>query len=166
MDIQSQGKSRAGLTVVIAVLAVVGLAAVLVIQSQRPRTSLRTILWDREVCAQCGMTISDHRFACQLQTSAGDIYDFDDPGCLLTFLHRRHPRIRAIYFHALNASAWFKYPEVAFLPGQQTPMGYGLGAVAIGTSSALSFEAAQNHVVNRRRERPKAVEPLIQGAAQ
>jgi copper chaperone NosL len=166
VDIESKRKSRTGLIAAAAVFAVLGLATALVILAQRPPASVRPILWDREVCAQCGMTISDPRFACQLQTSAGDVYDFDDPGCLLTFLHRHRPRVRAIYFHALDGGAWLKYPEVAFLPGQLTPMGYGLGAVAIGTPSALGFAAAQKYIATRGRELRKGVQPSDPGDAQ
>jgi copper chaperone NosL len=149
-----------------AVLAVVGLAAVLVINSQRLPDSVRPILWDHEVCAQCGMAISDPRFACQLQTSDGDVYDFDDPGCLLTFLHRHRPRVHAIYFHALDGDAWLKHPQVAFVRGQQTPMGYGLGAVAARTPGALDFAAARSYVEAKGQELRKGVEPREQGAAQ
>jgi hypothetical protein len=166
MNIRSQAKSRAGVMVVIAMLAVVGLATVLVIRAQRLPVLVRPILWDREVCAQCGMTISDPRFACQLQTSEGNVYDFDDPGCLLTFLHRHQLRVRAIYFHSLDGRAWLKYPDVAFLRGQQTPMGYGLGAAAMGTRSALDFAAAQSYVEARGNELRKGVAPRDQGAPQ
>jgi hypothetical protein len=145
---------------------VVGLTAVLVIRAQRLPDSVRPILWDNEVCAQCGMAISDPRFACQLQTSEGDVYDFDDPGCLLTFLHRHRPRIHAIYFHALVGSAWLKYPDVVFLRGQQTPMGYGLGAGATGTPGALDFAAARNYVEARGKELRKGVESREQRAVQ
>jgi copper chaperone NosL len=147
-------------------IAVVGLAAVLVIQAQRLPVSVRPILWDHEVCAQCGMTISDPRFACQLQTSEGNVYDFDDPGCLLTFLHRHRPHVRAIYFHSLDGSAWLKYPDVTFVPGQQTPMGYGLGAALPGTQRALDFAAAQNYVEARGSQLRKGAEPRGQGAGQ
>ncbi|MGH7813355.1 MAG: hypothetical protein ACREQI_05060 [Candidatus Binataceae bacterium] len=150
----------------IAVLAVVGLAAFLVIRAQRLPDSVRPILWDHEVCAQCGMAIGDPQFACQLQTSEGNVYDFDDPGCLLTFLHRHRPHVRVIYFHSLHGGAWLKLPEVAFLRGQQTPMGYGLGAASPGTPNALDFAAAQNYVEARSIELRKHAEPLDRGAAQ
>lgn len=89
------------------------------------------------------MTISDHRFACQLQTRGGDTYDFDDPGCLLTFVDQKHPRVRAIYFHALHGENWIELSNAAFVKGQNTPMGYGLGAVLAGTPGAISLEDAR-----------------------
>lgn len=166
MAIESQRKSRAGQITTIAIVTVVGLAAILVIVAQRPLTSVRAILWDREVCAQCGMTISDPRFACQLQTTSGDVYDFDDPGCLLTFLRRHRPHVRAIYFHALKGISWFKYPQVAFLAHQQSPMGYGLGAVAIGSADAIDFEAAQAYVTGKSHGRRTGAAPPGRGGMQ
>jgi len=131
------------MAVIAGVLLIVGLAAIMVVRSQQPPSGVRAIVWDRESCAHCGMTISDHRFACQLQTASGEIYDFDDPGCLLSFLGERHPAVHAIYFHALEGEAWLQAPAVAFVTGQHTPMGYGLGAVADATPNAIGFERAQ-----------------------
>jgi len=102
------------------------------------------------------MTISDHRFACQLQTVSGEIYDFDDPGCLLSFLGERHPAVHAIYFHALEGETWLRAPAVAFITGQHTPMGYGLGAVADATPNAIGFERAQSMIAELAQHRHDA----------
>ncbi len=162
----SKSKSGAGLSAIAADVVVMAVAAALIIQAQRPPKSVRPILWDREVCRQCGMTISDPRFACQLQTSDGDVYDFDDPGCLLTFIHRHRPHVHAIYFHALVGSAWLRYPNVAFVRGQQTPMGYGLGAQASGTPGALDFTSAQNYIATRSAELRERAKSSKEGAEQ
>src|SRR6185436_17764415 len=43
------------------------------------------IAYDREACAHCHMLIGDPRYAAQLVTEAGDVLDFDDPGCALRY---------------------------------------------------------------------------------
>jgi len=89
------------------------------------------VAWDREVCAQCRMLISERDFAAQYEGEGGQVFFFDDPGCWL--LHRAaHPEHPAGsgWFHAQGAERWIAEDRAAFLPSQSpTPMGYGLYAV-------------------------------------
>ncbi|MBW2224019.1 MAG: hypothetical protein JRF54_07310 [Deltaproteobacteria bacterium] len=43
------------------------------------------VVWDGEVCQHCKMHVGDPRFAAQVQTTSGDILNFDDPGCLFDY---------------------------------------------------------------------------------
>ena len=141
--INRQPKSKIPLIGALAALVFIAGLAFALIRAQAPGSGVRPIIWDHETCANCGMTISDHRFACQLQTRSGQTYDFDDPGCLLTFVSDKHPEVRAIYFHALNSEGWIKASDAAFVRGQSTPMGYGRGAVPAGTPGAISLDQAR-----------------------
>lgn len=143
MAISTKRKSRVPLIGALAALALAAGLAFAIMRAQAPAQGVRPIIWDRESCSHCAMTISDHRFACQLQTKGGETYDFDDPGCLLTYVARKHPQVGAIYFHALNGETWIKAPDAAFVNGQNTPMGYGLGAVPAGTRGAVSLDDAR-----------------------
>lgn len=125
-----------------AIVAMAGVALA-IMRAQAPARGVRAIVWDHESCAHCSMTISDHRFACQLQTRAGETYDFDDPGCLLTFIAEKHPQVGAIYFHSIRGETWIRQSDAAFVKGQNTPMGYGLGAVLAGTPGAISLDDAR-----------------------
>ncbi len=148
--IASRSKSRA-----IAFALVLVAAAVLVFavhRLQQPPEGVRPIIYDRESCAECGMSISDPRFAAQLQTAGGEVYDFDDPGCLLAFVEQRRPRVHALYFHAFDGDKWLKADEVGFVRGKESPMGYGLGAVRKGTDGAMSLAEAEQYVRVRKKE--------------
>lgn len=145
-------QSKWRLTVLaLGVIGAAALAVALLGPAESPK-GVRLIAFGRESCAQCGMTISDPRFAAQLQTTAGDIYDFDDPGCLLSFLRQHHPEVRAIYFHAFDTDTWLNAEKVALVGGKQSPMGYGLGAVSEGTAGAMSLAEAQRYLQARRRK--------------
>ena len=100
------------------------------------------IAFDREPCAHCRMLISDPAYAAQLESADGEVASFDDPGCLLAVLDA-HPDARALWFHHLREERWLAGGEVGFVRVPHTPMGYGLGAVAVEEAGALSLEEAR-----------------------
>jgi copper chaperone NosL len=140
-------------------LLLVGVLVFVVLRLQQPPEGVRPIIFDRESCAECGMSISDPRFAAQLQTAGGEVYDFDDPGCLLAFIQEHHPRVHAMYFHAFDASVWLTANEVGFVRGVQSPMGYGLAAVRKGTDSAMSLAEAEQYVRVKKKELRSGMPP-------
>jgi copper chaperone NosL len=127
--------------------AIAGLA--LALAACRPPEGPQPIVYDREPCAHCRMLISEPRFAAQLQTEAGEVESFDDPGCLLAALQARETPPRALWFHHVRDERWIDGAHVAFEPSDKTPMGYGLGAVDAGTAGALGLEEARLRVATR-----------------
>jgi len=97
------------------------------------------VAWDRVACAHCRMLVSDPRFAAQLQLEDGEVLYFDDPGCLLSARLGLDRPVRAAWFHDSAGDGWIAEPDVAFVRGLETPMGYGLAAVRAGSApGALS----------------------------
>jgi hypothetical protein len=92
------------------------------------------------------MLIGEAAFAAQLQAQDGQVFDFDDPGCLLRFEAEREPAVHARWFHHLREERWLSGDEAAFVDVKPTPMGYGLGAVEAGTPGALPLDAARRRV--------------------
>lgn len=114
------------------------------------------VIWDKSPCSACNMHVGEPPFAAQLTTTDGDTHVFDDPGCLFLYMHDNELEIHSIYFRHLHADRWVGRDAVAFERKEQTPMGYGIGAVDIGTPGAISFEAAKKQCVDRVvRYRPK-----------
>ncbi len=111
-----------------------------------PADGPRPIVYDREPCAHCRMLISEPRFSAQLETRAGEVLSFDDPGCLLATLAKREPEVRVLWFHHRREDRWLDAAHVAFATTEGTPMGYGLGAVDAGSPGALSLAEAQTRV--------------------
>ena len=108
------------------------------------------IAYDREACAHCHMLIGDPRYAAQLVTDAGDVLDFDDPGCALRYLAEAHPAVHRLWFRDAHGDRWLAASEVAFAPGADTPMGYGLAATA-ATAGGLGLDDAIARVAGRAR---------------
>jgi hypothetical protein len=128
--------------------------AMLVVRAQSLPLGPEVIAWDREACAHCHMHIGEPRFAAQLQTRDGRIVNFDDPGCLLSFVVERAPAVHAIYFHSYERDEWLRASDVGFVRRDPTPMGFGLVAVSRGTSGAMTYSQALDRVRTRgaRRE--------------
>lgn len=127
---------------------------------QRPAEGLEPIVWDQHTCAHCHMHVGDPRFAAQLQTQEGDVFNFDDPGCLFSYLSSRQVRVREIYFHHYSDDRWLNRSNVGFVQVEQdTPMGYGIGAVdRTQTANAMAMEDASAMVLGK--ERPGAHHPM------
>ena len=58
-------------------------AAALVVACSRPGPA--PIAYGTALCAHCHMTITDARYAAELETRTGVIFTFDDPACLAAF---------------------------------------------------------------------------------
>lgn len=129
--------------------ALIGGFAFVVVRSQAMPEGPRPVVWDREACAECRMTVSDPRFACQLQTTDGQVLDFDDPGCLFHYMAEHDPAVRALYFRASDEDRWLARDEVAFVAGPHSPMGYDLAAVPAGHPSTMDFAAARTRALTR-----------------
>jgi copper chaperone NosL len=111
------------------------------------------VVWDSEVCAHCKMHVGDPRFAAQLQTTRGDVLNFDDPGCLLEYLGSHDPSVHGIYFRDYTAEGWLPEAEAGFVSVEDSPMGYGLAAVPRGTSGAQDIDWAKAKVKTRPHNR-------------
>jgi len=107
------------------------------------------VVWDGEVCGHCKMHVGDPRFAAQLQTIEGDVLNFDDPGCLFDYLQSHEVSVHALYFRNYDEDGWLTEAEVAFLPVEDSPMGYGIRAVPKGTPEAEGIDWAKEQVMNR-----------------
>lgn len=125
------------------------LLVVLMGRLRTPRNEAEAVAWNREICAQCGMVVGDRNFAAQLRTRDGLTLNFDDPGCLMSFLQQRHPAVQAIYVRNAHADNWLPEAEAAFIRVPQSPSGYDLAAVARNTPGALSWAEAMRIVQQR-----------------
>ena len=132
-------------------LGAAAIAAIVIVVrfTQRLPAGPVPIVWDREACAECHMHVGEPRFAAQLQSKDGAVWNFDDPGCLLHYLATRKPDVHAMYFRHLREDRWLPREGVGFITVEATPMGYNLGAVEAGAPGALSFDAAQAQVEAR-----------------
>lgn len=129
--------------------AIAGIAVVLQ-RGSAQEEGPRPIVWGQEACAHCRMHISDPRYAAQLVTHAGDAASFDDPGCLFLHLAALAEPPADLYFRHASADRWLRAPDVAFVQGGPTPMGFDLMAVEPGASGVVDLAEATRRVRARR----------------
>ena len=110
------------------------LLAVFLIGCGRPDGRLEPpeIRYGRDVCAQCGMIVSDPRFAAAAATADGTMSIFDDIGDLLAYRKANQPDWAAIWVHDYDTQEWLRAEDAWYLlsPGIHSPMGWGIAAFA------------------------------------
>jgi hypothetical protein len=135
----------------IAALALAVGFGLMIARAEQPPVGPVEVVWDREACAHCRMHIGEKAFASQLQLEDGQVLNFDDPGCLFSYLAKRSVTQRKVYFRSLNEDRWLDEAHVEFIPTSPTPMGFGFGAVARGAHpGALAFDQAREAIHSRK----------------
>lgn len=141
------GESLAKVWLVRGALSLLGLGAIAAIavalqQQSASERGPRPIVWGQEPCAHCRMLIGEAGHAAQVVLRDGSAKSFDDPGCLMRYLEQAPDEVAETYFHHGREPRWLRAPEVFFVRGAQTPMGFGLVAADPGTPGALSWSQA------------------------
>lgn len=119
-----------------------------------PGTGPVDVKWDRDSCARCNMVLSDRQHAAQVryrpgEDRAGVVRKFDDLGCAVLWLDQqpwRNDNGVEIWVRDRHSGAWIDARTAHFLPGQLTPMQYGLGAQSGTSGGTLDFARAVNHI--------------------
>lgn len=114
---------------------------------QRAPTGPVEPAWDRQPCAHCRMHLSEPGFAAQLRTADGEVFFFDDPGCLFLWQAGRGEAPAAVYFHDLRAARWLAEADAGFVRVAPTPMAWGYGAVARAEPGAIAPADARRAVL-------------------
>ncbi len=102
-----------------------------------------TLAYGQDICDECGMLISDARFASATLDLKGNVHKFDDISGMLMY-HMDHPesQVRAYFVHAYDTQTWLR-GETAFYvqsPQIQSPMNDGIAAFA-DRATAETFAA-------------------------
>ena len=112
------------------------------------------VKWDRDVCQRCNMVLSDRRHAAQVRYTPGEgqrsqVQVFDDLGCAVLWLDRqawRNDPAVEIWVTDRQTGKLLDARTAYYLPGQLTPMQYGLGAQTEHIAGTLDFAAAREHI--------------------
>lgn len=113
-------------------IAMAAFALLLAACGNEPVGGPPAIRYGQDVCSECGMIISDERFACAIvpDEAAQAPLLFDDIGCLLDYEQAHQATAGKRYFHDALARYWIAVDRVFFVnTDQQTPMGSGLFAL-------------------------------------
>ncbi len=105
-----------------------------------------------ETCSECGMHITDVKFAGEYVTSDGRVKKFDDLGCLVESYIKEKDKVVNIWVKDFDTGVWIGSDEAVFVEGFTTPMNYGFVAFRRGKRDGLSFEEFVNKIKGMIRE--------------
>ena len=103
---------------------------------------------------RCRIVLNDREYAAQVRFKAPEgrsqVRLFDDLGCAVLWLEdkpfRDAPSTK-IWVTDWRSVAWIDARAATYLPGQRTPMGYGLGAQPEPGQGGLNFEQARGRIL-------------------
>ncbi len=84
-------------------------------------------IFPEDMCASCRMAISERLFASQIHTTTGQVYKFDDLGCLENFERRvGRQAVAAAFVMDYAGQRWLPLAQAIIVQtGIRTPMGSG-----------------------------------------
>lgn len=109
-----------------------------------------------DMCALCKMAISEKQYAAEFINRDGDVFKFDDIGCMANYVaEKKVEDVAAYYVVDLDSKQWLKAEEANFVssPKFHTPMGGGMvafkdksraEAAAANQGKLISFAEALN----------------------
>jgi len=116
------------------------------------------VKWDRVTCERCRMVLSDRRHSAQVRIPKSDgkskVLFFDDIGCAVIWLEDkpwRDDRQTEVWVNDWRSGEWIDVRSAYYLPGQETPMQYGLGAQTEPANGALNYAVAKAHIFDVER---------------
>ncbi len=101
------------------------------------------IRYGRDTCAQCGMIISEARFAAAYRTRQGLWRFFDDIGDMLAYQSAHREDVAIFWVHDYETQEWLQAERAFFVRSSalHTPMGHGI--VALGSRERADQLARQ-----------------------
>ena len=111
------------------------------------KVELRPVeLLPEDICGFCKMAISEKRYASELITQDGEVFKFDDIGCMLRFRKERsHVESAATFVADFDTREWLKSEKAYFVKSKEfkTPMGGNLAAFQTSGSAAAAADRTQ-----------------------
>lgn len=106
------------------------------------------MVWDRVVCEQCRMALSDNRYAVQAIHPNGKPYFFDDIGCAVLWLRKKDWADQArVWVNDVETTEWIEAEKANWIYGdQKTPMGYGFAATMTPVEKPMDYQMVKKWI--------------------
>ncbi|MCL4513368.1 MAG: nitrous oxide reductase accessory protein NosL [Candidatus Eremiobacteraeota bacterium] len=106
---------------------------VLLLLASCSRTTPKKIHYDQDVCAYCGMMISDKRYGSELITKKGKVYKFDSITCMIAFANSNgfhSDRVASYWVVDFDEKGFVNASQAVYLynPKIHPPMGLPISA--------------------------------------
>jgi len=99
---------------------------------ERSKTDVAQVHWDRDMCKECVMIISDRQNSVQVRDpQTGKSYMFDDIGCMVLWFKAKNISWKdqaVIWITDLKTGKWIDARRAFYDKGNVTPMAFGFSA--------------------------------------
>ena len=130
-----------------ALVAGCGIAMLMVLAQCQRRAAEPVAIEANDMCSFCRMSISERRYAAELIDEEGEVFKFDDIGCLANFMKqkRNNATIRATFVMDFDRREWLKAENGFYVRSSElkTPMNGGI--VAFKDQSSAAAAVAKYH---------------------
>ncbi|MDR2737306.1 MAG: nitrous oxide reductase accessory protein NosL [Gracilibacteraceae bacterium] len=105
-----------------------------------------------DICHKCKMTLVDVAFVGQCLYENGQVYKFDDIGCMINYFKANNDEEKnagAIYFMGYDSKEWLEVSEAYFVKGNMaTPMSSGIVAVSTNSEAQSLADRIEGKVLS------------------
>ncbi len=103
-----------------------------------------------DMCAFCKMAISQKQYCAELMDAQGNVFKFDDIGCMLQFAHQRNignDRLGQIHVFVRDFKKrdWINAPQAFYVQSESIHSPMASGLIAFSNSQDADRYAAQFH---------------------
>lgn len=106
------------------------IVGVAVLANCQRRTVQPIAIVAEDMCSYCRMAISEKQYAAEMIDSDGQVFKFDDIGCLLNFIKKGSINVSgaSLFVMDFDQRQWIKADDAYYLksPGVTTPMNGGI----------------------------------------
>ncbi len=111
-----------------------------------------------DICEACTMMVQDNQFSAQIVSPSGQIFKFDDIGCMAMYINDNLP-VGQPYVRDFYSSEWVEVEKASFVYTDEveTPMNYGFLAFTDKTNSDkfLTESSGEDMMWNQVKEKMK-----------
>lgn len=93
------------------------------------------------MCSFCRMAVSQPRYAAEIVDKDGNVYKFDDIGCMVRFLKEHPPQGAAIFVRDYTGAGWISAPEALYVRAESIPSPMGGHTIALKQRPAAEDQA-------------------------
>ena len=115
------------------------LTALLLLSGFTPGVQPVELLPEADACANCRMSVNKDRFASELLSRDGDVWKFDEIGCMVTFAKKKNlasPSLKGAFVHDFTSGKWLSLSEAVLVKSRfPTPMRAGILAISSETEA-------------------------------
>lgn len=120
--------------------------------TQTPDKGPLEIKYDRDRCSECGMAISDKRFAAQIRGGkdhSHHAHKFDDVGCAMKFARKQvwfKDKETEVFVMDYDKNEWIDALRAKYKKIKTSPMGYGYSAHYSGDEKSSDYSSVDKAI--------------------